>query len=105
MAGFIALLAVAVVAWRAVTKEQRLKALRALDAALAQVREHGRADLERFRPALRARTRWPVMTFALAALNVAVFLMPRGNGAQIGSVPWGASFGPLTSNGEWWRLV
>jgi membrane associated rhomboid family serine protease len=107
MVSFIALLVVAGVAWRTMTKEQRQKALRTLDVAIAQVREHGREELERFRAALRARKRWAVVTFALAALNVAVFLwMVRGNGAQNGPlVAWGASVGPLTSNGEWWRLV
>jgi rhomboid protease GluP len=107
MVSFIALLVVAAVAWRALSTEQRLGAVRNLDAAIAQVRDHGREDLERFRGALRARRHWAVVTPALAAMNVAVFLWTlRANGAQNGpQVVWGAGFGPLTSNGEWWRLV
>ena len=45
----------------------------------------------------------------LVAVNVIVFLM-MGWGSDPAAGPeslvaWGASFGPRTTNGEWWRLV
>jgi len=62
-----------------------------------------------YRDALQARTPWLVVTPALAALNVAVFVgMIFGAGAIADPdtlVAWGASVGPRTTNGEWWRLV
>jgi membrane associated rhomboid family serine protease len=43
---------------------------------------------------------------ALVAVNVLVFLMMGwGSAEQETLVGWGASFGPRTTNGEWWRLV
>jgi rhomboid protease GluP len=59
--------------------------------------------------ALRERTRWAVVTPALIALNVGVFIgMVLGAGKLSDSatlLDWGASFGPRTTNGEWWRLM
>ena len=104
MVALIALLLVSVVAWRVMSKEQRIKVLQTIDVALAVVKEHGRADLERFHAARRARTRWPVAAPALAALSVAIFMWAPAAKEGATVVPWGASFGPLTSNGQWWRL-
>jgi rhomboid protease GluP len=59
--------------------------------------------------ALRSRTRWAPVTPAVIALNVGVFVgMVFGAGKLSDSatlLDWGASFGPRTTNGEWWRLV
>jgi membrane associated rhomboid family serine protease len=110
MATLIGLVVIALVAWRAMSKEQRIAMLRAIDVALTTAKEHGRDDLARFNAARRARARWVIVTAALAAANVAIFLWGPNAQAAV-SVPgadalaWGASFGPLTSNGEWWRLV
>ena len=66
------------------------------------------AEPEPFRDALRERTPWPLVMPALVAVNVIVFLM-MGWGTPTAEpeslVAWGASFGPRTTNGEWWRLV
>lgn len=67
------------------------------------------AEPEPFRDALRERTPWPLVMPALVAVNVIVFLM-MGLGSTPTTEPeslvaWGASFGPRTTNGEWWRLV
>ncbi len=67
------------------------------------------AEPEPFRDALRERTPWPLVMPALVAVNVIVFLM-MGWGSTPTTEPeslvaWGASFGPRTTNGEWWRLV
>ncbi len=64
------------------------------------------AQPEPFRDALRERTPWPLVMPALLAVNVLVFLMMGwGSTEQETLVGWGASFGPRTTNGEWWRLV
>ena len=64
------------------------------------------AEPEPFRDALRERTPWPLVMPVLVALNVLVFLaMGWGSGEPETLVSWGASFGPRTTNGEWWRLV
>ena len=43
---------------------------------------------------------------AFVAVNVIVFLMMGGGGSRRETlVEWGASFGPRTTNGEWWRLA
>jgi rhomboid protease GluP len=62
-----------------------------------------------FDAALRERTRYAVVTPALAALNVGVFVCalfaPGSLSEPQTLVGWGASFGPRTTNGEWWRLL
>jgi membrane associated rhomboid family serine protease len=64
------------------------------------------AEPEPFRDALRERTRWPLVMPVLVTVNVLVFLaMGWGSGEPETLVSWGASFGPRTTNGEWWRLV
>jgi rhomboid protease GluP len=60
--------------------------------------------------ALLLHPRAPV-TLWLLALNVAMFVAMAFAGAGIlapqGEVPirWGSNFGPLTTDGEWWRLA
>lgn len=67
------------------------------------------AATEPFRAALRARTRWAVAAPILVALNVLVFArmvfgdLPVAHPETL--IGWGANAGPLTTNGEWWRLV
>lgn len=71
--------------------------------------ERRRAEPEPFRDALRERTPWPLVMPVLVAVNVVVFLMIGWSGTPAGGpeslVSWGASFGPRTTNGEWWRLA
>lgn len=61
-----------------------------------------------FFDALRERTPWPVITPAIVLLNVFVFIrMLFGEGSLSDPdtlLAWGGSFGPRTTNGEWWRL-
>src|SRR4051812_4981061 len=83
---------------------------RATDLA-RQVKEtvQTRVKNDPFRRALRARTPWAVVTPALVALNVTIFILMLLGGGAFGDpdtlVAWGGSFAPRTTNGEWWRLV
>ncbi len=65
-------------------------------------------ECETFVQELRARTHLVVVTPAILALNVAVFMfMCFGTGALSDPatlIAWGGSVGPRTTNGEWWRL-
>ncbi len=71
--------------------------------------ERLRFDRDPLAPALRARTRLAVVTAGLVAANVAVFAALRSHGGSptdaAAALRWGASFGPTTSSGEWWRLL
>lgn len=66
-------------------------------------------ELEPFRLRLRERTRFAPVTPAIAVLNIAVFagiiFHPHLLDDPDPLISWGASFGPQTANGEWWRLV
>jgi membrane associated rhomboid family serine protease len=56
-----------------------------------------------------ARQQTISLTTALMALNGVMFLLVGLRGGVDPSVPmlidWGANFGPLTVNGQWWRLL
>src|SRR5262245_42939886 len=62
-----------------------------------------------FDDALDARTPKPVVTLVIVALNVGIFICmlvtPGALGSQETLMNWGGSFGPRTTNGEWWRLL
>jgi rhomboid protease GluP len=62
-----------------------------------------------FDDALDARTPRPIVTLAIVALNVGIFVsMLFGPGSMADPetiVRWGGSIGPRTANGEWWRLA
>jgi rhomboid protease GluP len=68
-----------------------------------------RSRPDAFRDALDARTRAPFLTAAVVLLNLLIFaLMLVGDGRMSDGdtlVRWGASAGPLTTNGQWWRLL
>ncbi len=92
--------------------EERTRLMERLVATALRAKEEARrrhAEPEPFRDALRERTPWPLVMPVLVAVNVIVFLM-MGWGSDPAAGPealvaWGASFGPRTTNGEWWRLV
>ena len=62
-----------------------------------------------FLGALRERTRWTLVTPALVALNAVMLLPMLWDPASAGNtdalVGLGGNFGPLTTNGEWARVV
>ena len=93
------------------TPEERWRALRTV-AALARTAQRwiaGRlAERDPFSDALRARTRWPIVTWTIAVVTAGVFarmlVAPGALGDAETLVRWGGSFGPRTTTGEWWRL-
>jgi membrane associated rhomboid family serine protease len=62
-----------------------------------------------FKEALRVREPYILVTLALIAVNAAIFVMMLVGSGHFASgetlIFWGGSFGPLTTNGGWWRLV
>jgi membrane associated rhomboid family serine protease len=112
LAFLVAVLLVGAVAYRATTAEERTRVLHdVLDFVRQAARNATRrtTQTDPFWGILRARTRWAPVTPAVVGLNMAIFvLMAFGTGAISAPdtlISWGASFGPRTTNGEWWRLV
>jgi membrane associated rhomboid family serine protease len=108
----VALLVLGGLAYSGTSEEQRTQLIRVLRTASARplaAAARNRRECDPFLDALRARTRFAVVTPVLIALNVIVFCsMIFGRGALADPetlVSWGANFGPRTTNGEWWRLV
>jgi rhomboid protease GluP len=95
--------------YRVLNSDERLRVIRTIAQIVHELKEFGRTKLAPFERALRARTASAVVTPALVAVNVLIFVcMLLGAGARSDPstvVSWGASFGPRTTNGEWWRLV
>jgi membrane associated rhomboid family serine protease len=64
---------------------------------------------EDFFAALRERTKWTVVTPAILAAYGTIYLfMIWGESSASHEqllISWGGSIGPLTTNGEWWRLA
>jgi membrane associated rhomboid family serine protease len=94
------------------TPAERQRLVHAGQALLLSVKDAdgtGRAACEPFVGALRARTPWTIVTPALVALHVAIFAGllagPGSPGHPATLIEWGGSFGPRTTNGEWWRLL
>ena len=112
MTFLILLLVLAGVALSAMSAEERARLGRTALAAIREARDvvaERRRQPAPFRDALRARTPWAIVTPALVALNMAIFVRMLFDGGAPGDpgtlVAWGGSIGPRTTNGEWWRLV
>jgi membrane associated rhomboid family serine protease len=94
------------------TPDERIRVLRRTVHAMvdgAGTIAHHFPDSQPFREALRGRTRWVVVVPAVIAVQVAIFGAMLVGSGHLGDpatlIAWGASFGPRTTNGEWWRLA
>lgn len=94
------------------TPEERLKVWRSVETKYWTANDAAAKVLpedEPFRAALRARTPKPLFVPAIIGVNLLVFigmlLSSRSFADPSLLIDWGASFGPKTSNGEWWRLA
>lgn len=96
--------------------EERVRIVQTVAQRLRQtvdtVQKHQRRRGERrdeFLDALAARTRRPYLTLTLVAYNVAMFTFMAFAPGSVGDpdtlLHWGASVGPVTANGQLWRLV
>ena len=92
--------------------EERAKALATAVALIHRLKADAVHRMEHPEPheaALRERTRWPLVTAALLLLNVVTFLRMASAAGAVGDpatqLAWGANFGPITTNGEWRRLL
>ena len=111
--GYVFLLAIAlVIFFRSTTSAERRRHLFSVLVTGDRLLLRGYSwwrEIEPFRAALRARTRTAPVTPIIAVVNVAVvlgmFFHPHLLDDPDPLVSWGASFGPRTANGEWWRLI
>ena len=108
----IALVVIVGFAWYVLTPAERTRTARTAVAVarhLADLARKWHATSTPFDAALRARTPIVLVTPAFIVLNTFAFLlMAVGSGALDNPdtlISWGGSFGPSTSNGQWWRLV
>lgn len=112
---YIAVIVIAGFVWYILEPEERAKVLRAALGVFGQAKHAAdaarkrRREPDEFDAALRARTRWVVAAPTIAFVNIFVFASmvsgPSAAGAPDTLLEWGASFGPLTSNGDWPRLL
>ena len=107
--GWLALVVVGCVAAYVMKPDERRRVARATLRPIEDLWFAYQDDLARpdeFRDALRARTRWPLATWTILTTYVFLFIaMGTGHDDPDALVRWGASIGPLTTSGEWWRLV
>jgi membrane associated rhomboid family serine protease len=108
----LAMLVLSGVALYFMTPEGRVRLARRVIAAVRHaigVATQTSRSVEPFDELLCARTRWPVVTPLLIAVNAAVFtlmLFGRGGFGETQTlIDWGGNFAPRTTNGEWWRLI
>lgn len=112
MTWFFFLLIVSGIVFYFTTRDERawfFRVLRGIALAAWGGAVRWRADHDGFYDILRERTRIPFVTAGLILLNGAIYvrvLIGDGHASDAATlVSWGANFGPLTSNGEWWRLL
>jgi rhomboid protease GluP len=83
----------------------------ALPAVRTEDFERAVAEHVQFQSRLAGLSSKPVVTLTLVAINVAVYVLMGLAGAGFVNanpevaIRWGSNFGPMTMDGQWWRLV
>ncbi len=106
--GWLVLLVLGGVAAYVMSPDERTRAARTALRLIEDVWfafQDERAKPDPFRDALRARTRWPVVTWLIVAANVLVFIAMGAGGDAATIVRWGGNIAPQTTSGDWWRLL
>jgi len=103
----ISLLLIAGLTWYVMTPPERQRVVRGVARwipraqVLTTLLRRDRDDL--LDKMLRERTPWPIVTPAIAVLNLALFWW-MGSDPNMPLAESVGNFGPKTTNGEWWRL-
>jgi membrane associated rhomboid family serine protease len=112
LASFLPLLILVGIVVYFMTPDERRRVVRQVIVWVERLKDataYGRVECEPFHNALRERTPWALVTPTLVAFITGIYLsMLFGPGSLSDPqvlVSWGASFGPRTTNGEWWRLA
>jgi membrane associated rhomboid family serine protease len=107
----LVLLVTGLIVYRVTTQAERAKAATYLHLMLhrwASAAETWYRSHAEFFDALRTRARFVPVTQTLAVVNTIMLFVVLAASFWEGRdtlVAWGASIGPRTTNGEWWRLV
>jgi membrane associated rhomboid family serine protease len=106
------LLIALVIAHRATTPKEREKFARVLRQVMHDVLRAAGAhyrDVAPLHALLRERTPFAPFTPLVVVINVVMFLVIFVASVLLGDpdalTAWGGNYGPLTANGEWWRLL
>ena len=110
MAIVLFLAVLAFVVYRATTPEEHVRFVNAAQAAAHRAFQwsmHRTPAEDAFDTALRERQKHALATLGVVVLNAAALIVmtPSRGGSGEALLAWGASFGPRTTNGEWWRLL
>jgi len=96
---------------RGMSSEERVRFGKAILAGLVFIKDaiaKPPSGGESFYAALKARTRFALVTPAIVAAYAVVFVLLLAGSGDMGDprtvVSWGGSIGTRTTNGEWWRL-